>query len=214
MVLSTRQKLKLFLLTSLMAYPLLTAAMCGQLLDKANINVTIDRSVEFDLDIDDYVKDSKDMKKASNGKLPKGSPDVKIPIDLDPQEFNIKNDPNIVKYGSKLRYANVQEVVVTVVSNSTNVDIPRVDVMMSEYKKNNFTVVGYLSGIPAGRSGMSENLVKSASAGQRIGQLFLKYQFEYKCKTALIVKGGQSVPKGKIHLKIKFKIKLSINPFK
>lgn len=213
-----RWRVKLTLLLSFFAaYPMLMGAVCGDLFNKAkdnaNITFTIERSIEFELDIDKYL-DKSQIKDDGSGKIPAQAPTVSSPVEMPAQEFDISDHPDVQKYGSKVRYVNPQEVIVSAISNSANIDLPQIDVSMSEFSKDSFSVIGNLSGIPAGKTTSGENLIKSAGASDTIGRLLLQFKFKYKAKTTLVVKGGQAVPKGKIKLKIRFKVKFSVNPFK
>lgn len=215
MVVSQR-RIKLFFLYCMMAYPLMMGAMCGDLFNKAkenaNITITIERTQSFTIDVDEYMANANVQ--SQNGKIPARVGTITVPMDIPGQTLDFREHPDVQKYGSKLQHAKILGSVITVKSNTANVDIPPVEISMSPVSSESYQVVGTFTGVPAGQTGKSESLLKTSAAIDYASSLFVQFALKTKGKATMTLKGGQDVPKGKVTIDLNLKIQLSINPFK
>lgn len=198
------------LLMSMVFAPWLMAAQCWSKVQNTAIPVEISKDFDFDVDIDQYTQGK--FQNVQGGKLPDQAPPVEIPIDVK-QEVDISNDPNIQKYGTKVAGIDINKMEIQVVSNTANINVPRVNILMGDKGQKPTTVVGYLSGIPAGQK-PTENVIKDDAGRNAISSYLTKFKFAFGAGTKLTVKGGDSVPKGKIKLKIKMTVVFRITPLK
>ena len=202
---------------SLLSLSFLTAAQCGKKLNdlknKAAVTVTINRDIEFDVDIDQLVKEA-NIKADKNGKIPKGVPSQKIPIDIT-QTFDMSDDPNFKKYGRKLVGAKVKSLKLTPIDNTLNVDLPKIEFYVDDIGQSPLRYkIGELSGIKAKETGNPKEIIQSSGAVQTLEKFLLKFKFDFGAKTQLILKGGDPVPSGKLRLKASFSVEVKIAPLK
>jgi hypothetical protein len=208
---SRRRWLRVFVL-SLLLFPFLTAAQCISKAKDITIDIPpFDQSLEFDVDIDALVA-KKGVKADADGKLPAQSPEVTIPFDV-AEEVDFSDDANVKKYGSKISYVKVELITVTPVTNSVNVDLPTLQIQMSERGKDNYQTVGTLDSIKAGATN-TQNLVSDAAGKAHLEAMLLKFGFNLKAKAAFVLKPGMPIPKGKLKLKVRLKFQLGVSPFK
>ncbi len=207
----------LLFLSVVFVAPLLGAAQCGSKLNdlknKAAVTVTINRDVEFDVDIDQIVKDA-NIPKTKDGKIPTQAPKQEAPIDI-VQTFDMSDDPNFKKYGRKLIGAKVKSLKLTPVQNSLNVDLPPIEFYVDDVGKKPLAYkIGTLDGIKAKETGTSKEIIKSAAAVATLEKFLLKFKFDFGAKSKLVLKGGDPIPSGLIRLKASFTVEVKIAPLK
>jgi hypothetical protein len=182
--------------------PWLMAAQCWSKIGQIPFKFTVERSIDLDeINIDQYTKD---VKTGPDGKVPKGAPEVKLPIDVK-ENLDISDDANIKKYGTKITKIEINKMEVQVVSNSVNIDIPKVELKMGTVKATPSDLIGYLTGIPA-KTTPTENIIKTDAARTTISNYMTKYAFSFGAMTTLVVKEGMSKPAGKLKMKVNLAI--------
>lgn len=189
--------------------PWLMAAQCWSKIQNITIPLEISRTIDLDeINIDQYTG----KVPSKDGKIPTGSPDVKIPINVT-QKLDISDHSIIKQHGRKVASIDIQSMEVQVVTNSVNINIPRLDIKMGDLNKTPNTIVGYLSGIPANKT-LTENIIKDSAGRQAASTYLTKFALTFGAYTTLIAKAGTPVPKGKLKLSIKLKVVFQIQPAK
>lgn len=196
------------------ASPTLIAASC---FSKFEIPVNIKKSVDFDLDVDKYVKPalSKYNIPDSATTVPNGVPDIKIPVAFS-QSFDISNEDAIKAVGSKITGAKVKSMLLEASANSLTAPLPGFSLTMGskDSSAEPTQVVATLTSIPAGKVGTIEDLVKSGTQTSVIENYLLQFGFKFGIKADLVLKAGDTIPRGKAKLKMTFDLTVEVTPFK
>lgn len=191
------------LLSLVVFAPWLMAAQCWSKISQIPFKFEVSRSIDLDeIDISQYT--AKYNIPTKDGKVPAQAGEFKVPIDVT-EKMDISNDPNIQKYGGKISKIEINKMEIQVVSNSANINIPRVDLSMGETNGTPDKLIGYLTGIPAAQT-PTENIIKDDAARSTISGFLTKYAFSFGAKTTLVVKGGQNKPEGKLKMKVNLTI--------
>ncbi len=202
------------LLSVTLCAPGFMAASC---FNKVAIPVNIEKSVEFDVDVDKYVKPALDKKgiKSTDGKIPAGAPPISIPVSF-AQLIDISQEKAITSVGKYISEVNVKSMLVSAINNTLTTSLPGFDILMGpkDAKIENFDKVANLSGIPKGKTGELEDLIKSGASTATMSKHILKMAFQVGVKTTLTLKAGDTIPAGKAKLKVNLKLQVKVTPFK
>lgn len=204
-------RLRFVFLSFVLAFPLLTAAQCGEKLKQGVVDIPVRKTIPFEIDLDKHV--SSHLKKEgipTTGKtLPKA---VEIPIKL-AHPIDLRKEPSIQKYGSKLAHVKVK-MIATAVKNTANVDLPKINIGMRKKGSSKFTVIGYLSPIKAGKTGVKDNIIKSNKMSDLISNIFLSFAFDVQPEMILKLPKGSPIPKGKVKIELLLDMTFGVAPFK
>lgn len=196
-------------------FPILTAAQCG-LQDLGIPLPEIKKSFTFTADIDKLAAEALKKKniQTADGTIPKQAPAVSVPVDIT-ESYDLRENPDVKKYKGKIKYVGVSDVKINVTptENTSNTDIPVLDLSMRGLKGGDFEKIGEIGPIKAGATGTTYQAIANGKAPS-VEKYLKTLKIDINAKTALQLKGGDKVPKGKITLRVDLSLKLKITPFK